>query len=273
MKPVGAEELLKSIREAQPELERWRHRQLRNPPEEPERGSDLEGDDKVFAHHRISEMVRVSLVSASEHLRLVWDGLERGNLYATAQHTALRGALVGAAQAVWITALDDRQGRLRRGHTAIADSYARLRRYHERTLDLAMEIGLTSEDKQRVRDQIPWIRGRELALEAVRSAPAASKVNMTEVLHEVAPIVFPGDLPRQAGLQMAWNVLSSDAHVLMWGIALRSDFSAEGASAKGSSLSIGVAGTTLTDLAGWHHLIMHTLRCGWSLFDRRCEAP
>ncbi|HET6704311.1 hypothetical protein [Amycolatopsis sp.] len=44
----------------QPQLELWRQRQVRNPPEEPERGSDLAGDDKVFAYQRISEMVRIT---------------------------------------------------------------------------------------------------------------------------------------------------------------------------------------------------------------------
>ncbi|MFD4462865.1 hypothetical protein [Nocardia sp. NPDC058480] len=39
---------LKVFEEAQRELELWRLRQIRNPPEQPERGSDLDEDDKAF---------------------------------------------------------------------------------------------------------------------------------------------------------------------------------------------------------------------------------
>lgn len=77
---------------AQPELDQWRLRGLHNPPEQPEPGSDLAQDDKVFSHQRISEITRISLISAGEHLRLVWDGLDREQLYTTAQHTAVRSA-------------------------------------------------------------------------------------------------------------------------------------------------------------------------------------
>jgi len=149
------------FRDAQPELEQWHQRQVRNPPEEPQPGSDLADDDKVFPYHWISEITRLSLVAAGEHLRLVWDGLDRKNLCSTAQYTALRGALVGAAQAVWITAPDDAGLRQRRGHTVIAESYEQLRKYHSRTLDVASLLGLTSEQQQQVRDQIAWITDRE----------------------------------------------------------------------------------------------------------------
>jgi hypothetical protein len=147
---------LKVFQSAQPELERWRRRQVRNPPEEPERHSELAEDDKAFRYQRISEMTRISLISAGEHLRLVWDGLDRHNLYSTAQHTAVRGALVGAAQAVWITAPDDRATRRRRGHAVIAESYEQLRKAQQRTLDLASEFGLIPAQEQQVREQIDW---------------------------------------------------------------------------------------------------------------------
>lgn len=255
---------------AQPELERWRLRQERDPPEEPERGSDLAEDDKVFPRHRISEMTRISLTSAGEHLRLVWDALTRKNLYSTAQYSAVRGALVGAAQAVWITAPDEPALRRRRGLAVIAESYKQMRKVQNRTLDLATGLGLTLDQQQQVRDQLGWIADRQQQLAAVQSAPMA--VNVADMLRDIGPVVYPGDAFRQAGLRLAWNTLSCDAHALMWSLAQRADFGASGGPDRATGLSIGTVRGNIGDLAGWHDLAMNTLRRGWRLFDRRCEG-
>ncbi|MGW4071405.1 hypothetical protein [Nocardia grenadensis] len=258
---------LKVFQDAQPELERWRQRQVRIPPEQPEQGSDLGDDDKAFEYFPISEMVRINLISAGEHLRLVWDGLSRKNMYTTAQHTAIRGALVGASQAVWITAPEDQKTRLRRGHAVIAESYEQLRRYHQRRLELAADHGLSREEQQRIQDHVGWIRSRQQGLAAVQPAPMSA--NVTDALRDIAPVLFPTDLARQARLRLAWNVLSSDAHVLAWGIAGRATFSAPD---RNSVLSMGITGGHLGELADLYDLTTRTLRCGWSLFDRRCEG-
>jgi hypothetical protein len=261
---------LRTFQDAQPELERWRLRQVKNPPEQPEPGSELAGDDQAFRYQRISETVRLSLISAGEHLRLVWDGLIRHNLYGTAQHTAVRGALVGAAQAVWITAPDDAGLRQRRGLTVIAESYKQLRNYHGRTLEVADLLGLTSEQQQVARDQIASITEREQALAAVRST--SGKLNITEVVRDVAPVVFPQDTERQGGLRLAWNALSCDAHSLMWNLITRADFRSAGPPDRATGLSVGIVRGQFGDLAGWYGLTMTTLRRGWSLYDRRCEG-
>lgn len=257
---------LKPFEAAQPELDRWRYRGTLNPPEEPEPGSDLAGDDKAFPYHRVSETVRISLVSAGEHLRLVWDGLARRNLYSTAQYTALRGALVAAAQAVWISAPDDPVTRQSRGHAVIAESYEQLLKYHERTLALSVDLKLSSDDQQKVADQIDWVKSRQASLAAVRTS--SLRVVMADVLRDVGPDIFPTDAARRPALRLAWNVLSSDAHTTLWGIASRASLSATG---KHSTLSILATGTHVGDLAAWHELALCSLRRGWSLFDQRCE--
>lgn len=258
---------LKPFEAAQPELERWRYRGTLNPPEEPEPGSDFASDDKSFPYHRVSETTRISLVSAGEHLRLVWDGLARRNLYSTAQHSALRGALAAAAQAVWIAAPNAPDARQRRGHAVIAESYEQLRKYHERTLELSSDLSLSSDDEQRVADQIAWVKTRQAALADARTS--SLKVVMADVLRDIGPEIFPSDAQRRAGLRLAWNVLSSDAHTTTWGIASRASLSA---TEKNSTLSILATGTHIRDLAAWHELALCSLRRGWSLFDQRCEA-
>lgn len=62
---------LTQMLETQPDLDRWRLRA--QTVEEPESGSDLALDDKIFPHMAISELARMSLVLAGEHLRLALD--------------------------------------------------------------------------------------------------------------------------------------------------------------------------------------------------------
>lgn len=185
-------------------------------------------------------MTRISSIPAREHLRLVWDGLDRHNLYSTAQHTAVRGALVGAARAVWITAPDDRATRRRRGHAVIAESYEQLRKAQQRTLDLASEFGLIPTQEQQVRDQLDWITTRRQALAAVQ--PASMKLNTADMLRDIGPVVFPNDPRRQGGLRLAWNTLSCEAHVLLWSLASRADFRTAGPPDRATGLSVGVTG-------------------------------
>jgi hypothetical protein len=80
----------------QPDLDRWRLRA--QTVEEPESGSDLALDDKVFPHMAVSQLVRMSLVLSGEHLRLALDALQAKQLYPSSHFTVLRGALVGASQ-------------------------------------------------------------------------------------------------------------------------------------------------------------------------------
>jgi hypothetical protein len=83
-----------------PDLDRWRIRAHRL--EVPERGSDLAIDAAIFPHMAISQLARMSLVLAGEHLRLALDAIQAKQLYPSSHFTVLRGVLVGASQAVWI---------------------------------------------------------------------------------------------------------------------------------------------------------------------------
>lgn len=263
-------DVLKVFRDALPDLDRWRQRAKQV--ELPEPGSDLAGDNSAFSHQLISETVRHSLISAGEHLRLVWDGLELKHYYNMSQYTAVRAAIVGAAQAVWVLAPDESAARRDRGYTVITDSYVQLRKYHELVLRQATELQLlqlTPGQEAELRDQIVWVKSREDAVRALRTDEA--KLNVAAFIEAAAPVVFPGDEFRQAGLRQAWNVLSSDAHVLSWSLAMRTTFATP--ADKRTGFSTGTAdGHGAGGLAGWFSLAMHSLRRGWSLFDRRCEG-
>lgn len=75
------------------------------------------------------------------------------------------------------------------------------------------------------------------------------KLNVAAIIEAAAPVIFPGDEFRQAGLRQSWNILSSDAHVLFWSLAMRMTFDTPADSLTG--LSTGKAGGQgLRDLAG-----------------------
>jgi len=261
------EDKFKVFEEASADLDRWRLRAQRV--EQPEPGSDLAEDDAPFPLQPISQTVRTSLVSAGEHLRLVCDGLRCGNYYNASQYSTVRAAIVGSAQAVWVLAPDDPAIRRERGHTVMTETYIQLRKYHELVLRQGQQLQLSAEDEEWLREQIEWVKSREDAVRAVRSSRA--ELQGATFIESAAPVIFPGDEFRQAALRQSWSVLSSDAHVLIWSVALRTTF--DSPPDKLSGLSIGTAnGEALGDLAGWFSLAIHSLRRGWSLFDRRCEG-
>jgi hypothetical protein len=263
-------DMLKVFRDAPPDLRRWQQRAKEV--ERPEPGSDLAGDDSTFSYQPISETVRLGLVSTGEHLRLVWDGLKLKHYYNMSQYSAVRAAIVGAAQAVWVLAPDESTARRERGYTVITDTYVQLCKYHELVLRQATELQLlqlTPEQEAKLRDQIVWVKSRGDAVRALRTDQ--TKLNVAAFIEAAAPVIFPGDEFRQTGLRQAWNVLSSDAHVVVWSLAMRTTFATP--ADKLTGLSTGAAdGRGIGGLAGWFSLAMHSLRRGWSLFDRRCEG-
>ncbi|MEU4674618.1 hypothetical protein AB0F91_43360 [Amycolatopsis sp. NPDC023774] len=130
-------------------------------------------------------------MSAGEHLRLVWDGPDRGNYYNMIQYSAVRAAVVGAAQAVRILASDDSVARRDRGYIAITDTYVQLRKFHQLVLRQATELQLlTPEQVNQMRNQIAWAGSRE---DAVRAAHLPSRAERRD-LHRGGRA---GDLPRR----------------------------------------------------------------------------
>ncbi|HKJ10953.1 MAG TPA: hypothetical protein VJ976_01045 [Ornithinimicrobium sp.] len=73
--------------------------------------SDLEVDAHIWRWHPPYEVARQSLIAAVQHLNLARTAIEAREVYPTSHFTVLRGALVGAAQGVWLLAPDDAQER------------------------------------------------------------------------------------------------------------------------------------------------------------------
>jgi len=257
---VPIETALRSIRATYPDLDGWQERARRV--EQPERGSLLEADDAVYQWHTISEAARLSLVTSGEHLRLARTSIEAHQVYPSAHFTVLRGALVGAAQAVWILGAEDAPTRQERGLTLIDEMYRQLRAYYGElattTLDAAEQAELAS--------QVLWCEERRMQLATIREAN--TRLNQTDTIKWALHHRFSDPQLRDAG-RLLWRQMGADAHVLGWsmfqrGKVIKSD--------RRSGLGVLESGGDLSHLAEPFVAIHLLLKEGWSLFDRLCES-
>jgi hypothetical protein len=245
-----------------PDLDGW-YARTAGQPEEPQNGSELFKDDKVFPWHRISETARLSLALSVEHLRLIRVMLDARQTFPSAPFTTLRGALVGAAQAVWILSPEDAGTRRRRGLTVIAEEYMQLAKFYREAERLYDPSPIPS-------DQWQWLNERQGELEKARGSDKTA-LNQTNMIGDVLDFAYPSEPEKRRTGRLLWRQMSSDAHVLGWGVAQRGTVS--GPPPKGASLAVHAAAGTLEHLMDPFLCSFELTRRGWSLFDRRCQAP
>jgi len=257
---------LESIRAMYEDLDRWRVRS--RGVERPESGSELAGDEAVWPYLDPAEVSKQALVSATQHLNLARAALEAGELFPTAHYSVLRGALVGSCMAVWILAPDVAEDRQQRALRVVDEFYKRALQYGD---ELEPYVDQTHPEAG------PWLDSREHMRR--RRAEAKSRwasaggltkgqeLNMTAVVGAAAGVVF---IPRDAlDVRLLWRQLSGDAHALTWQLAGRSTL----AQHVGGGMAEFAAGGNLPDLADVFGKCYRLTKRGWSLFDRRCEAP
>lgn len=252
---------LEAIQSTYPDLERWKARATTTEP--PQSNSELAIDDQIFPRHPISEVVRTSLMLSGEHLRLARDAIEVGQLYPSAHFTLLRGALVGAAQAVWILGPSERTERRERGLTVLTEIHTQMSKHYRRLEGFK----LSEKERRELREQQAWLTRRREEVAVVRAGRAA--LNLTDqVIPEALDLVFSDTARRQDG-RLLWTLMSGDAHVLGWSTSTRGQM---GPTDRSSGLAEGTVGGSLADIAQPFIASHGLLRAGWSLFDRRCEG-
>lgn len=244
-----------------PDLDRWRLRAQRI--EEPEVGSDLAIDDRIFPHMAISQLARTSLVTAGEHLRLALDAIKANQLYPSSHFTVLRGALVGASQAVWVLEPEDRGQRSERGLTVLTEMYAQMDKYYT----FLASTQLDGDDRARLHDQRLWLSERRTGVAAVRTTSA--NLILTDVIGAASDHAF-GTVARREAVRRLWREMSADAHGLGWSLFQRASL---GSPNRRTGVGEGRAPGSPEHVAEPFIASYRLLRCGWSLFDRRCEAP
>lgn len=257
---VTTETALRAIRATYLDLDRWQARGREV--ELPQPGSRLAADDAVYQWHSISEVARVSLLSGGEHLRLARTAIEARQVYPSAHFTVLRGALIGACQAVWILASDDAAERQERGLMVIDAQLEQLRKYYD---ELAT-TPLSEDERLELAEQVKWCEGRRREVTGVRRTK--SRVNQTEVITWALNHRFHDDDRRGAG-RLLWRQMSADAHILVWAVAQRGTVLS---SDRRSGIGVLQSGGDLSQIAEPFVAVHLLLAEGWSLFDRLCDS-
>jgi hypothetical protein len=223
--PMSVSELLRVVDACKPDLDAWQSRCL--VPELPAAGSLMDDDDRAWSFHPLSASCWSSLVSAVDHLQVVRDQIERRNLRAFATFSLTRGALLSAAQAVWLLCDDSPTVRQRRAAGLAKEFYDN----HDHWADEIRHMLDVSQREALARSRIHTrVRLAGLRLRAVASYRERGS---TEIVRVAARAVFPGDVARQRGVVAHWRSSSADAHGQGWGPLTR------GASAASSDRGIG----------------------------------
>lgn len=202
-------------------------------------------------------------MSAGEHLRLARDAIESGNLYPSAHFSALRGALVGASQAVWVLSPENADVRTQRGLKAIAEMYLQMRKYYQAHEGMRLD----NREKIELEEQLRWVIERQSMVSALRQT--ADSLNVTAMIAAALDFTFKDRAKREDGL-LLWRQMGSDAHVLGWSTALR-HHSVE--PDRKSGLAVVTVRGSAQHIAQPFVCSFELLKRGWSLFDRRCEGP
>lgn len=256
---------LERMHETFPTLEAWRVRSREV--EQPERGSEAAEDDTIWPYQPPSEIVRQSLVAATQHLNLARTAIESKDIYPSSHFTVLRGALVGASQAVWIVGPDDRLERQQRALRVIDEWYRRAMQHAGEYLPLIEDAAALAEVREGLDHMGARRDGARTLWRATPTLTAASTLTLTDVVVWSAALVL-GDPVRAALVKALWQQLSGDAHALGWAVLTRSTLAERGT----DGTDVSKAGGDLERLSEAFLLCFRILRTGRSLYDRRCEG-
>lgn len=236
--------------------------------EEPQPGAELQADDRIWPARRVSETARLALVGASEHLQLACQVVDGPRGYATALHTVLRGALLGAVTAVWVLGPPEADERQQRGLRLAAKWYGRKAQYDE-----ACRPHCPPEDLSVLNDQVQHSKAQAAMVKALWTATPtmteAQSPSDTQVMEWVADYMFGNDEARAASIMRYWSELSGDAHALGWQLVSRrtSPLMREPGGFRLASTEADISHIADPYLASFT-----VLKRGWSLFDQRCSG-
>lgn len=256
---------LEEIQRTHEDLERWRARSRQ--PEQPERGSQLHADACIWPYHPPYEVARQSLVAAAQHLNLARTSINAGEVYPIAHFTVLRGALVGAAQGVWLLAPDEQAERQQRALRVVYEWYRRMDQYN-RMIEPGM---LSTENEPFLAAQTSHTRDRCTAARELWAATdtlgADEPLLLTKVIRWAAEDTF-ADPSQVREVTLLWRLMSGDAHALGWQLVTRGrnwERAMDG-------LGIGAVPGNLASIAEPFMASFRLLKRGWGLFDRRAEC-
>lgn len=226
----------------------------------PAAGSALHEDDLDWPTLPVSQLAHVGLAVAADHLDAIRCHIDARHLFAFADLTICRSALVGASQAVWLLAPEDRAERLTRARMLAADAL----KYHSQYMETVKVAQPAEPNAQLVASHLA-MRKAELKAKRLEAGVLAPHQN-TAMIREAAAAVFAPDAAAEAGLE--WQSGSGAAHGFAWSL-LNSPETKQVGDADGAGLAEFHGRASLGRIANGYLAAFHMARAGWSLLERR----
>lgn len=236
----------------------------------PNVGSQLRADDDEWPYMSISQLSKVGLDVAAEHLYACRVLVEAGELFPFVHRSLLRTALVGATQAVWLLDPDDGSERTRRHRVLMATMYKRHYQYLSELLTLNDLRGEPHDtNTETVHDHVAARKGELEKLRAQYSEK--SNWNDTDAIKAAARACWTRSADVENLVQEAlleWQAGSGASHGLVWSALGQEDTKpVTGPDAQGLAV-IAAAGSHLR-IANAYMLAYHLTDCGWALLRKR----
>lgn len=251
----------KRIRSTFDELDQWR--KMMTQAFTPSAGGALHLDDQDWPTLPVSQLAHVGLAVAADHLDAIRCHLDASHLFALADLTICRSALVGASQAVWILAPNERGDRLTRARMLAADAL----RYHGQYME-ALKVAHPEDPNVPLVGSHIAMRSAELKAKRLDEGPLVRHEN-TRMIREAASAVFPPELAAEASLE--WQSGSGAAHGFAWPILNSPDTKQVGA-ADDAGLAEFQSAASLGRMANGYLAAFHMARAGWALLKDRNET-
>jgi hypothetical protein len=228
----------------------------------PAEGSALAVDDRDWVPVPVSQVAVMGLGSARDHLHAVRVLIEARQLFPFAQSTLIRGAVIGAAQAVWVLEPDGRELRLERARLLAAHMYAE----HGKYLDLLRR--LAPEPHEGTEAVFEHVQQRQAELRELRvQADQHAALNTTEMVKTAALAAFGAQMLADE-TESIWRITSGAAHGFAWSLLGQSDTQpAREADARGIAEFAAAGG--IDRIANGYLCGFHLARHGWELLRRR----
>jgi hypothetical protein len=232
----------------------------------PNAGSDLALDDEDWVPWRMSQLAICGLAAAHDHLDAVRVHFEARRGFPLATETLIRGALLGAAQAVWMLAPADRDKRLDYSRCLAAEMYKRHREY----LGDLREIDPTRTHAS-TETVFAHVAQREHELAAKRAAAGqARKFEATRVIEDAAMATMGKHVATEA--RTVWRGLSGAAHGLIWPALGRPGSAMTGPADRDGLAPMVTQGSWDASVNGYM-FAYHLSAKGWELLDKRGTTP
>ena len=226
-------------------------------------GSDLDGDDAEAIGWRTSQLAVAGLATGRNHLHGVRLHIEAHEIFPDVTGTLVRGALLGAAQAVWMLAPDDRDTRQVRSRVVAMEVLENHRKF---LVDL-LSLSPGHADTKTVQDHVERRLSEITAKRNMNGETLGYK--STDIIEQAAEYVMGTGTKAEARAE--WRRFSGNAHGLPWALLGGSGTQVTSA-VDANGVATFEAGGSSDDVVNGYALAYRLVKDGWALFDRRAAA-